>query len=1064
MRKHLDAAHARARAVRSCLGIITSSLVVMGMTACGGGSDTAPPRDTTQSQRLNDDGQAQAQAISTPALGTWIKGTGWSAALPELPARVFLTPETTSGTTYYIDARAAYTPAELPPASQLGKTPSTPFTSITEFLQKVGSFNLKSGDAILLKCGAVFRNQSMTLAGVSDLYIGPYQPGIVGPSDCTGSLPTLRQAKWGGKTSEAVGLNWVATSSNSSVYVAPTTSTITRMFKYTEPLAKARYPNANDPYAYLLADSGVSSTQFKVRTADKQQFDTLGVVGADIYIKSRAWIIERRKVTDYQNGVITLDRGVAMGDIPAGAGYYLAGKSWMLDQAGEWYQDTGDNKVYYWAQGSSDIPNLEYTDDTRTLVNDQSNGISIRKGSKVRISRIAFEHQEMVALGIYSSSDVTVNGVEVRFASEVGIDVGLQGSDGPSNRVTIEQSKVRGVWGLGIRAGGIARASQTAPAYPLSKNVTVQNNLVTETAMHDAAPRASNALEVNGMVAIRLGGPPPLPTKDSPPSSTSLDAQAIGNIVLNNAGPGIYLNNGRHGALIDGNTVINACLRTSDCGGIYANNRDETQSLPAAEGSTSAKISNNIVTGVKGEIEGVPVTNRTTREQAFGIYLDDLSANIEVVGNQISHTAAGIYLHNASWNNVHANTVKYVTLASIEVSSDWSFSQPTNGYTETVRGNVIQDNTLFSHRPVALNKFSPNWDVQAGVQDQEQAVYAQYWMHKHALPNVFFADATDTGARRNKSINNTVVTHGGANTWRVDHPSYSNGTSDPSLATKVSGGIWFIQKTSDPNYGKRMALPDWLGLVTTNAGSPDKDISSSVVYRPYVLTLGNALIAPLGATSGWTWNEAGPVSYVQNTSTCGGPAACAQVLASEPWHALLSPVFPTVNGTLYLAKYSVKQGAVRGEHSASARRDSTTNRYKQIGAYLQSVYTEANEFRHFEHFFRGTSDSDTNTRLYLKPSDGVMTDPSKPYTTQYFSDVSIHPVIDAAVLPPINQLSITAANASSADRSFDCTQLGFAATDCTSVRDEDNQPVVFPVEVPARNMKRFYIHSTTWSN
>ena len=1063
MRKHISAAHARARAARTCLGIITGSLVVIGLTACGGGdSTTAQNNQPAQPQNVSD-ASAQAQAISTPALGTTIQGTDWSAALPELPPRVFLMPASTSGTTYYIDARAAYTSADMPPAAELGKTPSTPFTSITDFINRVGLSNLKSGDAILLKCGAVFRSQSLTLTGRTGIYIGPYQPGVVGPSDCVGSnLPTLRQAKWGGKTTQAIGLNWTATSEGSPVYEAPTASVITRMFLYTAPLVKARHPNASDEHTYLLADSGVNSTQFKVSAADKQQFDTHGVVGADIYIKSRAWIVERRKVVDYQDGVITLNRGLAMGNVPAGAGYYLAGKSWMLDQAGEWYQDTSNNKVYYWVKNSSDLASLEYTDNSRTLDNDESNGISIRKSSNIRISRIAFEHQEMAALGIYSSSNVTVSGVDVRFASEVGIDVGLNTlTDEPSNHVTVEQSKVRGVWGVGIRAGGMARASNADPAYPVSKNVAVRNNLVFETAMHDAAPKEPDA---NGMAAIRLGGPPPPPNEESPPAAASLDAQAIGNIVLNNAGPGIVLDNGRHGGLIEGNTVINACLRTSDCGGIYANNRDEARALPAAEGTTSAIIRNNMVTGVPGDIEGVPATIRTKREQTFGIYLDDLSANIEVVGNQISHAAGGIYLHNASWNNVHHNTIKSVTLASIMVSSDWSYSQPAGGFIETVRGNVMQDNVLFSHRPVDANKFQPTWDIQAGAQDQGRAIYAQYWLHKYALPTTFFTDDTGTGARRNTSLNNDVITHGGENTWRMDQPGYSNNASFPALTTKVSGGIWFIQKISTPDYGKRMALPDWLSLVGATPGTQDKDVSSPVVYRPYVLTLGAPLIAPLGSTSGWTWNETSPVSYIQDTTACGGAALCAQVLASEPWHALRSPIFPTVNGTLYFVKYKVKQGPVRGEHTTSALRDSTPNRYAQVGAYLQSVYTEANEFRHFEHFFRGNTYSDTNTRLYLKPSDGVMTDPSKQYTTQYFSDVSIHPVTAVTVLPPLNQISATAANASSADRSFDCAQLGFASTDCDSVRDENNNPVVFPVEVPARNMKRFYLHSATWSN
>ncbi len=1069
MRKHLGAAHARARATRTCLGVLTGSLIAFGLTACGGG-DNAPPKDSVQPQGIAD-GSAQKQAISTPALGTYTKGNGWSAVLPELPPRTFEQPSEIAGTTYYIDAVRPYTNGQTPNANEDGLTPATAFTNIGQFKAQIinnPNKGLKAHDAILLKCGAVFRNETLNLTGVSDLYVGPYQPGQTGPKDCADDkLPTLRQAKWGGS-------GWTAVDSSNTVYSAPMSTAIARMFRYTVPLVKARYPNIDSAAKYLLTSDGLSRKQFKVTDEQRQFFSGKDLVGADVYIKSNAWTIDRRTVDAYDaaTGTLTLNRDVSHDQIPKGAGYYLAGKAWMLDQPGEWYQS--GSTAYYQPMNTTpdkiaeELGGLEYTDGSTDV------GIAVRNGTGVTISRIAFEHQETVALGIYSSQNVKVHGAEVRFASELGIDVGKNSpSDPPSQNITIEYCKVRGAWGFGIRAGGVYRATASSPGYPISKNVAVKYSLITETGMYDAAPKASATQEANGLVGIRVGGPTPPSDEQSPPGPGSLDAQAVGNILINNAGPGIYLNNGRHGGVIDSNTVVNACLRTTDCGAIYANNRDETKTLPAAEGSTSAKISNNIVVGVKGDMEGVVpgASNRAAKEMAYGIYLDDLSANIEVANNRVTDAAGGIYLHNASWNNVHHNTIQAVTLASIEVSSNWRY--PNNTFTETVRGNVIHDNTLFSHRTVDPAQFSASY-IQQGMQGQDPPlqVYAQLWLHNNAQPSVFFSDDQSTGARRNKSMNNKVLTHsktgGPTTTWGMDGSTYVNDQSSQQ-ATQINGAIWEVQQTTSKtaNYRKRMALTEWLKLVQPDASSQDSE-SSPVSYRPYVLTLGNngnSLVAPIDRGSQWVWNAASQVPYFDGAETCGGASVCAGVKASEKWHALVSPAFPTTQGNLYFVKYTLKQGAVRGEHTTSALRDSEPDRYKQVGEYLQSVYTEANEVRRFEHFFRANGYSGPSTTLYLKPSDGSMTDTSKQYTMQYFSDASVHMVTASQVLPPLDQLSATAVNAANTSRDFRCVEdLGFAQSNCSAVRDENNQAVTFPVTVDARTMKRFYINSSTWSN
>lgn len=1062
MRKHLSAAHARARAARTCLGIITGSLIVIGLTACGGGDDAAPGNTAAQPQNLSD-APARAQAVPVTAPTTLVKDTGWSAALPALQPWSY-TPPTITGKIHYIDS--VYSTAVLTDPARDGTTPATAWGNLRDFKNMVlasadPAKKLQPGDAILFKCGGVWR-EGLELKNYSNLRIGTYQAGQTGPRDCSDDqLPILRASEWGGR------LAWAPTDNSNAVYSATLAEgvKILRMFKDTLPLTEARYPNADSAQPFLLAspveqnpgesDSDYDTrkrSEFKVHSSEINTFsgNNNPIKDAVIYVKSAAWLIQSKAVSSYDaaTGIVKLSSPVDFA-IEEGTGYYLAGRQWMMDQPGEWSQEftqTNTRTVYY-RPNDQTANGLEFTW-TSAKVDNLYHGIKIITGSNIEISRLRFEHQEYASLGIEGSSDITIKGVESLFAHEIGINVARGGTspNKPSQNVLVESSKVRGAGAYGIFAGGIHQ-----DIYPKASNVTVRNNLVMHTGLYGtgASIKERTAIRIGGRGQDESGGP----YKDGPP-----DAQAIGNIVLNNAGGGIVLDNGRHGAIIDGNTVVNSCMQATDCGAIYANNTKASQ--PAAEGTTSAKISNNLIIGVKGNIDGARVgseSNRLGREQAFGIYLDDRAANVEVFNNQISHASGGIYLHNTAWTDIHHNEVKRVTLASIKVNSD----RPAINGVEQMRGNVIHDNTLFSHRTVDSNQFAATASLSDGIQGAAPQVYAQVWLHNTSNPSVFF-----TGDRRNESRNNTVLTHSKVSaslpsTWRTNSAYVSNNNAPQT--TQSSGGIWWLKTLTTNGYNKEMALPEWLNRVQATTSTADAE-SSPMSYRPFVLTLGNggnSLINPIAQGSGWTWNAASQVPYATGASTCGEASVCASVTASQSWHSLMSNPFQTTSGQLYFAKYTLKQGTVKGIHNATVRRSTDS---AMVGEYLQNVETNPGEVRYYEHFFRANANSGTNTVLALKPSDGVANS-TNPYTTQYFSDATVHLVDAVAVLPGLDQLGVTAVNASAAARTFSCAEdLGIAQANCSSVRDEDNQPVTFPVSVDARTMKRFYVHSSTWSN
>lgn len=1094
MRKHFRATGPRARAARSCLGAITGSLMLMGLTACGGGgSDTT--EGTTSPQSLSDaPARAQAMPVTVPT-NILIKDAGSSTALPTLQPWTYV-PPTINGRIHYIDS--IYSTAVATDPARDGTTPAKAWGNIRDFQVKVlaatdPAKKLQAGDAILFKCGGVWR-EGLELRGYTELFIGTYQSGLTGPRDCPDDqLPTLRASSWGGA------IAWQATESNTVFRSGemPAHASIFRMFRDTIPLPEARHPNADSAQPFFLADeltrnTGESDDQFKTRkrsqfklsAAEISLFATRASDLADavIYIKPVPWLLQRTTIKSYDaaTGVVTLASAVSDA-IEKDAGYYLAGKRWMMDQPGDWAQeitrrvphadpryssnpayDTLYREVYY-KPADQTLNGLEFTWNRSGFTN-YNFGINIQGGSDIEISRIRFEHQEQGSVLVQSGVGIKVSGIESLFAREYGISIGrlhnwkYKPTAESSSAVVLHSNKIRGAGGYGIKAGGMLSEQLDGGGtklHPITAKVTIQNNLVMATGMN------GSAAETKERTAIRIGGPVP-DGVNSPALGGTPDAQALNNLVLDSAGGGIILDNGRHGAIIDGNTVVNACLLVTDCGGIYANNTIALQ--PAAEGTTSARISNNIVVGVKGNIDGArvgSVANRLGREQTFGIYLDDGAANVEVFNNQISHASGGIYLHNTAWTDIHHNTVKRVTLGSIKVNSD----RPQINNIEQMRGNVIRDNTLFSHRAVDSKQFTTG-SLSNGIQGDAPQVYAQLWVHDKSNPSVFF-----TGDRRNESRNNTVVTHSKVqlsptvflpSTWRTNSAEVSNNNAPQT--TQSSGGIWWMRtqpKEGAYVYNKELALPEWLKVTQSTAVTGDTE-SSPVSYRPFALTLGNggdSLIDPIAQGSRWTWIPGTPVPYATGTATCGEASVCAAVTASQSWHTLISNPFTTTQGQLYFVKYTLKQGSIKGVHNATVRRDAEPNRYAMVGEYLQNVEMNPNELRYYEHFFRGNDQSGANTVLHLKPSDGAAN-----YTTQYFSNATVHKVDAVAVLPGLDQLGVTAVNASSNARSFSCADLGLSDTQCSSLRDEDNQPVGPSVQVNARTMKRLYVHLPTFSN
>jgi len=97
---------------------------------------------------------------------------------------------------------------------------------------------------------------------------------------------------------------------------------------------------------------------------------------------------------------------------------------------------------------------------------------------------------------------------------------------------------------------------------------------------------------------------------------------------------------------IKNNVISNYCMTKDDGGGLYTWNNDSI--------NFSRKLIGNIVFNAIGAPEGTG-GNQVAAE---GIYIDDRSANVDIIGNSVYKCGnSGIYIHNANHLNIHGNNI-----------------------------------------------------------------------------------------------------------------------------------------------------------------------------------------------------------------------------------------------------------------------------------------------------------------------------------------------------------------------------------------------------------------------
>lgn len=568
-----------------------------------------------------------AQGSAQPVVSV-ISGSGWVSATPVSPSvsqnnyiPVF------SGRGWYVDL-------------QFGNdaNPGTIDQPWKTFLP-TKTLLLAAGDALLLKCGQVWRDTLLLTSANApggNVLVGGY-------GDCTGDRrPVIRASDWVAPT------DWSkAGLASQAIYVKPYAKPVGRLFLDSQPLIKARFPNfkrVGEEYS-LTAQSPVRSrTTFQVTPTDLILLGGQDIVGSTVYLKVTQWETQKATVQDFDTatGVVTLDRVMPF-NIQPGSGYILEGKPWMLDAPAEYFYDEVGKQLWLWSPTGVSPALL-----TGLEASWRKEGLVAKWFPGLRVERVAVEQQDTDGVVLIETSGAVISDVRSRHAQELGISV----LSAPN--VTVQDSIVQSAG----RSGITTREAVTA---------RVVRNRVTDTGGNARAWATDAGIAVFGQGAL-----------------------VEFNLIERGALHGIRFAN-RPDTVVRNNTVLSSCLRFTDCAGIYTYTGGAASAMPTSY-VPATLVEANTVIGVKSNTEGC---GYSCTNMALGIYMDELTSGVTILNNTVSDTEVGIGLLNSNFNRVVGNTVRGNEVASFRGTK-------TRGETTIMRGNQVTGNSFFSHRDMTM--------------------------------------------------------------------------------------------------------------------------------------------------------------------------------------------------------------------------------------------------------------------------------------------------------------------------------------------------------------------------
>jgi len=463
-----------------------------------------------------------------------------------------------------LSAEAGGTAAIVAPETAAGGTASTAAApSLASQLLALPP-SVVDGSVVQLECGKTYVG-SLNLTGKSNITVRT--AGSCGNATVTPGQPITGWTRYQG-----------------NIYFAPIAFDAAQVIVDGQPASRAHWPSRAQTWA-KAASATASSLSYPMPNGD--------LAGATLLFRYADWSIGARTITGYSGNTMTLQSTGSLSyddyTLSGQPDFYVEGKLWMLDEAGEWAVDGG--RLYLWAPDGQ-------SPEGRVWASPDSNGIEAGNTKNVSLENINIAG---AANGVNApgATALRLPGVQIVNSSENGI-VNSGGSALSVDGATIRNSRHDAIlvkWGGGgediknstIDASGTLGMPTNARAaidLTLGSGSRVVNNTVTH----------------SGYIAIRV-------FRD---------------------------------AVVSQNKVDMACLVLTDCGGIYVSARDKLPLNTLIDGNTVSNVGGTQklawAIDLDDSANGVTLSNNIISSNANGVQIHN-GFNNSLQGNRFSASA-----------------------------------------------------------------------------------------------------------------------------------------------------------------------------------------------------------------------------------------------------------------------------------------------------------------------------------------------------------------------------------------------------------------------------------------
>jgi len=540
-----------------------------------------------------------------------------------------------------------------------------------------------------------------------------------------------------------------------------------------KPLTLARSPNKG----YYTITSIVDSL---TRFTDSSAKSSINWTGAIAHIRTSNFTVTAKNVTAYDGvsktfTVATIPGFAAGYKFTKGWGYFLNGHIGALDTAGEWYYDSSAHEILIYSPYGSNPAVHAVSGSVLT------HGFYSQRGSLYNYIEIdGLELSQFARAGVeIAGGNIKVRNCLLKFNEQKGIEI----YSGSSNQVA--GNIIYGTNGLGLNISG--------------DNSIIERNTISAIALFD---------RLNGY-GIQLG--------------YGIRSKGAGNIIrlnrIDSVGYiGIHFEGIKH--LVEKNYIRNVCLTTDDGGATYCANRN----FPANQGVVGSIIRDNIVMLSKGNGDGA---SKTDHRPANGIYLDDFTHDVTVIGNTVAYCSGwGYQLHNSVDCRIVNNLSHGCDGAQIFLQQDAVM------YADSMRNNTISNNIFSStadeQRTLYITKNRSHLTLARLDSNIYWNPFADALIHAPGGPYTL-ADWKAISGQDNASRENVIRWNGFKITDTISSELISNGNLDVnSSAWRIwsSGGTSTIIRDTGKGFETGSLLVNCAGqtaIVSTNVLALVKD-------------------------------------------------------------------------------------------------------------------------------------------------------------------------------------------------------------------------------------------------